>query len=764
MAFCFTTNAQDSYFYYYKGQKISLTLDRNYLNIITQEEFQPSSILDLGFKDFVLESDHSGNRIQRYAKIQFYSTPNDEMFFKKLNSLKDNQSIIQVGLFFKLGNSNSIGISNYFYVKLKSSNDYILLQNLASEKNIEIVKQVPNMPLWYMLSLNHNANGNTLDASNYFYETGLFDDVDPAFMFNFKPTCTSDPLFGSLWGLNNTSNPNIDINACQAWNLTRGSNVNVAIVDQGIDKTHNDLAANISPLSFNCQSGNSPSGAAGNHGTHVAGTVGAIKNNLFIVGVAPESKLMSVSHSLSLTPNISAELASGISWAWQNGAAVINNSWGDQGGDFFDQLHSSILEDAIINAMTQGRNGKGTVVVFAAGNHGGSGPNIDYPANFHEDILVVGSIDPTGNRSTFVFGLASGYGPQLDVVAPGSDILSTTNDNTTETRSGTSMAAPHVTGIVALVLSINPNLSACQVRSIIEGTSKKIGNYSYSNVSGRPNGTWNNEMGYGLVDAYSAVRAAIPAIIGPSLVCSSAAFELNTVPAGSTVSWTTNNPTGFNINVQTGVASRINNFDGPVLVTAWINGPCVSRSVSKFVWVGRPVSSISGVANPYPGQLYDYTTIDPNTNFAASYLWVVEGGTIYGGGGLSNTSVTVFWHGDGYVQLSSDNACGSSTGILYVYPDVSGGCDPCQIMQTYPNPSSDELTIVLNEDFIKDKNTGKIIPSKINLIDNKLNSVYSATLERLELKIPTYNLQEGQYFLKVRNANGSETRQILIKH
>jgi len=125
------------------------------------------------------------------------------------------------------------------------------------------------------------------------------------------------------------------------------------------------------------------------------------------------------------------------------------------------------------------------------------------PANSNPDILTVGAITSSGSRSDF-----SNYGSQLDVVAPGTDILSTVPNNLIGNSSGTSMASPHVAGIAALVLSVNPCLTGKQVRDIIEQTAQKVGNYSYANDSDRYNGAWNNEMGYGLVNAYEAVKKA----------------------------------------------------------------------------------------------------------------------------------------------------------------------------------------------------------------------------------------------------------------
>ena len=141
------------------------------------------------------------------------------------------------------------------------------------------------------------------------------------------------------------------------------------------------------------------------------------------------------------------------------------------------------------------------VVVFAAGNY--NIPTVDYPASCSPDILVVGSIDSANKRSSF-----SSYGTCVDVVAPGTDIWSTLPNNQTGNMSGTSMAAPHVAGLAALLISVNPNLTGKEVVDIIERTAQKVGGYSYSTTSNRPNGTWNNEMGYGLCNAFAAVSTA----------------------------------------------------------------------------------------------------------------------------------------------------------------------------------------------------------------------------------------------------------------
>lgn len=502
----FGVSAQEHY-YYYKGEKVQLTPDRNYLNIIVSSGFNTSAAIRLGFEDFKLVKDNSNTQKQFFGKLKFKSAPSDEEYNKAVAALRQLDRVKHVAPYYVRGNgAEPIAVSNIFYIKLHKDNDFKVLQKAAAEHNVSIVKQVPYMPKWYILTVNSSSKATSVEASNQLYETGLFADVDPAFMFNFGHKCSNDADFGSLWGLDNSSNPAYDINACAAWGITEGPGINVAILDQGIDKTHNDLGANIHPLSFDAESGTAPSVYTPwmDHGTHVAGTVGAIKdNNLQVVGVAPQSELMSVSHQLWITSTLSAELAVGMSWAWQNNADVINNSWGDQGGGFYGTMQSAILENAIIDAMTLGRGGKGTLVVFAAGNYGYSSPVMDYPGNFHPDIVTAGSITSVGLRSGF-----SGYGNGLDVVAPGSNILSTVSGQGTAFYDGTSMAAPHVTGTIALILSVNPCLHAGDVRDILESTAQKLSSYSYAITAGRPNGTWNIETGYGLIDAHAAVLLA----------------------------------------------------------------------------------------------------------------------------------------------------------------------------------------------------------------------------------------------------------------
>jgi subtilisin family serine protease len=247
------------------------------------------------------------------------------------------------------------------------------------------------------------------------------------------------------------------------------------------------------------------------HGTKCAGVAAAqTSNSKGIAGVAYGCKILPVTAGKS--GYIYADAAEeGINWAWHNGADVISMSYG--GLTVYD--HEAL---AIDSALTFGRNGKGCVLVACAQNQGDSpNPAVRFPANYG-GVIAVGSISRNGLRSYF-----SNYGPELNVIAPGEAIYTTciagTGENTviddgangvyTSDFSGTSASTPYVAGVAALVLSQNSTLTAKEVRDIIDMTARKLNNYAFQTTSAHPNGTWNNYVGYGLLDAQAAVQAAI---------------------------------------------------------------------------------------------------------------------------------------------------------------------------------------------------------------------------------------------------------------
>ncbi|MEM9687246.1 MAG: S8 family serine peptidase, partial [Bacteroidota bacterium] len=533
------------YFYYYKNKKVPLERNTDYIYLVMQPNVSSQTQLKVVLGSDVEITKFGQSNVGRTLRTANSTTTRSSEYWaevklnsrlpytEQLNRLKDNPSIALVAPYFKTKTETKIGLSNYFYVKLRSEYDLNVLLETAESTQTQIVGQNKFMPLWYTLKCTGTSYYNALEAANFFYESGRFAAAEPDLMvdalLNTVATTASksdealylvpnDPLYGNQWGLNNTGQnggtAGIDVNAEAAWDITTGnSGVVVAVLDHGFEMNHPDLAANTFGTGFDTVNGIVPSVVRGSHGTACAGIVGAVQNNsLGVSGVAPNTSLMSVSSSLLLTPNIRQELADGINWSWQNGADIISNSWGS------DLLASTLIDNAITNALTNGRGGLGTIIVFATGNNNGP---VSYPANSNPDIIAVGAMSPCGERKNpnscdGEGWWGSNFGNTLDVIAPGVLIPTTDrqgaagydNDDYADTFNGTSSACPHVAGVAALVLGVNPNLTVQEVNTIIEQSAQKVGGYNYQNTPGRPNGTWDDEAGYGLVDAHAAVLLA----------------------------------------------------------------------------------------------------------------------------------------------------------------------------------------------------------------------------------------------------------------
>lgn len=229
------------------------------------------------------------------------------------------------------------------------------------------------------------------------------------------------------------------IQAPKIWDQTKGKGITVAILDTGCDTTHPDLKERIvGGRNFtNDDSGNLDAYEDYNgHGTHVAGTIAAIQSNTGVVGVAPEANLFIIK---VLDQNGSGQyewIINGINYAIEQKADIISMSLG--GPKDVPELHEAI-QKAVTNNI---------LVICAAGNDGDGDDSTDefgYPG-FYNEVISVGAIDLERHCSNF-----SNSNNEVDLVAPGEEILSTYLNGTYATLSGTSMAAPHVSGAVALI-------------------------------------------------------------------------------------------------------------------------------------------------------------------------------------------------------------------------------------------------------------------------------------------------------------------------
>lgn len=310
-----------------------------------------------------------------------------------------------------------------------------------------------------------------------------------------------DPFIGSQWGLNR-------IRARDAWAVTRGNpGIKVAVIDEGVDMAHEDLMANLltgydSVDNDNNQQPNPRDG----HGTSCSGIIVAVADNgRGIAGVAPHCKLIPVRIAVGAPgggwATTDAIIARGIRTAVDRGADVLSNSWG--GGPA-----SSAIQSAFQYARTHGRGGKGCFAPCATGNNDAA--SISYPAKYPQCFAVGASNEWDRRKSrTSADGenwWGSNYGPELQVVAPGvhiytSDIMGAggynTSGNYIPNFNGTSSATPHVAGVGALVLSVDPNLTVQECEEIVRRTCDDL----------LPAGR-DNETGFGRVNALRAVQAA----------------------------------------------------------------------------------------------------------------------------------------------------------------------------------------------------------------------------------------------------------------
>ncbi|WP_278832659.1 S8 family peptidase [Porphyromonas cangingivalis] len=514
------TNAK---FYWYKGKKVLLYPD-------AQKEYilYKASDEDKLFQN--IKSSTSGLKIGEISKqTRLIHTPlnssiaNDALkwaIIPKEASMSTKNEILYRGDFFTDENGKSVGLSHLFYVKLKAEKDFEKLKKYADKYGLWIVSQNEYMPQWYTLAC-IKTELSSIELANLFHETGEFEIAQPDIIVDDELICAdpNDPLFPLQWGLKNTGQGGgirgFDIAFNEAYEITQGSSsVVVAVIDHGIDLSHTDL--NIHPISYDTETATSPSVIRGPHGTACAGIIGAKTNNgTGVAGIAPLSPLMSISNNLRFSPNISEKLADGFNFAWRNGASVISNSWGGL-------APSSILDDAIEAALRYGRRGKGCVVAFSSGN--GDSPSVLYPASSNPDILAVGAMSPCGERKSRSScdgdgRWGSNYGSTLDIVAPGVKIPTTdwvgrpgySSGDYYNLFGGTSSACPHVAAVAALILSVKPELTQQEVCRAILRSARKLPIYTFREQ--KEYGLWNNEVGYGLVNANAALQSVMGADI-----------------------------------------------------------------------------------------------------------------------------------------------------------------------------------------------------------------------------------------------------------
>ncbi len=437
----------------------------------------------------------------------------------------------------------SASLSNAF-VKLKEPYSLDALKKWSSELHFTILHQNKYLTDVYEIEFTKSLDIPMEKAIEILKKDMRFAYVSPNCAYSPQANAAvNDPLYNRQWALDNkgtpiqfSGTPDADMDVDSAWIMTTGdSTVKIAIIDSGTDTLHPDLAHNILP-GFDAtydSAGSSPdlrgypntNHPEDGHGSCTAGIAAAEGDNaLGMAGIAYHSKILPVRIFFyinfgQIIPYSTAKIgADGLNWAtFEAHADILNNSWGLREAEIaqvnFDTVYCN---DVIRNIVKNGRNGLGIPAFFSAGND--PDPFTIWPSNLPFTISVgatnmCDSLKSINDCSPENWG--SNYGVGLDISAPGVRIVTTdikgnkgfSVGDYSYVFNGTSSSCPLASGVMALMFSVNKNMSLEMARSIISSTCDKVGGYAYDSTAAF--GSWCPQLGYGRINAYKAVYKAL---------------------------------------------------------------------------------------------------------------------------------------------------------------------------------------------------------------------------------------------------------------
>lgn len=506
----------------------------------------------------------------------------------------------------------------------------------------------------------------------------------------------NDPSYNSStqWGL-------FKIQAAQAWNISTGStSVVVAIVDDAVEITHSDLSPNVWVNSDEINSNGidddangyiddrqgydvasndnnpNPPTVAYDHGTHVAGIVGARSNNsVGIASIGYNIKIMAVKSTTQVS--LVTHGYEGIVYAAYNDADVVNLSWGGSG---FSTTGQNIINDAL---------SRGCILVAAAGNDNVN--TVFYPAGY-SGVVAVASSTINDAKSSF-----SNYGTWIDVTAPGSSIYSTVPGNTYDYKQGTSMASPMVAGLMGLVKSVNPNMPNADIINCVLSTADNINTVNPSYIG---------QLGSGRINAFDAVSCAATTLNLPPVAEFIA--DYTAIPAGASVEFTDQsvyNPTSWAWTFTGGTPASFNGQNPPAItynaagtypvsltasngngndvetktgyITVTVNNGCDTLGdhpwnpvFNPSIFTLNPATNgyLSGTNNTGDKAKANYYNASPYTYLTGMYLWFGEAHD-----SNPNETVTVFVKNGTGMTVGANLANGTKTVRMGdIITDVAG--------------------------------------------------------------------------------------------
>lgn len=750
--FFLSLQAQD--YYYNGGEKVKIyKSDKSFIAFET-----PNQTVTMGFEN-----------VKTFSTKGFTILEDKKVNFSTREFERQNLNQITPALLLKMGGDFKMFPTKTIRVKLKPNTSVTQVTRLFSKGDVFKIDE----KFGILRIIVHDIN-KVLEIANKIYESDVAEFSIPDFYIPLELNQVNDPLFPLQFQMHNTGQVidgvagvnNIDCNALQAWDISLGNNVTVAVFDQGLEN-HEDFGNRLIGGFTPATNGNgTPLLNGDTHGMNCAGVIGASDDNLGLRGIAPNVNFLSV--NIFANGTTSGDIADGIQWAINNGADVLSNSWSYPLAPC--DFTNIDIENAIQNAVTNGRNGRGSVVVFSSGNTGGC---VNYPAR-NNNVISVGAVDNRGNLFNY-----SARGPELDLVAPSGQTNYLGNIRTTDRMGiagrvagnyepsfgGTSASCPVVSGVAALVLSVNPNLTQQEVRNILTSTATDMGT-----------GGFDNNFGFGRVNAFAAVQAAqIDSIDGPDIICYSPNSTFYLQNGGSSVTWWVSS--NLQVISSNNTSITVKPIDSTVIGEGFIEAVLFNKTLRKNVWVGVPSvpSSILGFCcngmEFGSESIYEFT-VDPENNSSVNqFNWVVAGGNILEGQG-TNTIFVKTSKAEGSqviyfdVSVRVGNNCGWSS-YLWRSGYVTSGVGPA-MFSVYPNPANYEVTIsVADIQVISETDaTNEVISvSEVKIYDffGTVKKVKKTNSNQKSITINVTDLQKGTYLILINSGTITESHKLIIE-
>ena len=525
----------ETLYYYVEGKKVILTEDFSSYSFIRTSITRANFVLPQSVK--LLKKNENASIIE-------------------IEDASAKEILMKNGMLFPayIKEGVKVHVSGMIFVKIPGKPNVSNAEKWCRQNGLIFIKQYQYIPQWYLVSV----EGNPIKKAAELVESKAAEAAEPSFFIPVKKRAyiPNDPLFANQWHLNNdSSNTSVTGNdhahVSEAWEVLKafkgnlgGKGVKLAIVDDGFDLDHEDLAGRFTngkdfgdndddptyktyTQTYCNKLGYQNEDCSDMHGTACAGVAAAaVDNGKGVAGACPECTVIPIRIDFLSDTALDDYAIESFQWAASAGADIISNSWGPIDNEGAVDT-STPLKNLLSKLAAEGRNGKGIIILFAAGNGNESIDANKTKDGFasNENVFAIGATRADGKRCMY-----SDYGPSLDFMVPSSDFNSNytkqydgiwTVDNTgkdgyntgsasqgdkngnyTNDFSGTSSACPLAAGITGLVLSANPNLSRDQVYEIYVETSDKVGDVSYSNG-------FNEKYGYGRLNACEAVKEAL---------------------------------------------------------------------------------------------------------------------------------------------------------------------------------------------------------------------------------------------------------------